>query len=329
MDFTFLGRNISCVDIGQATRGWITENWLTSVANTPHGGTTPRPSEFSITISAREEPTPRHIRDDDAVTSDLGTKHILRGNDEFWILENRDRNASAVHARLEDGSATLELHGAPFTGWMALLSAFSEAMASSGILRLHAAAIHHDGRTIALLGPSGRGKSTTVLRAILGGWHPIAEDGCWLDVETLNLMPADGHLRLRPDGVELLRAVRPDLAPGSLEQRKYEIPLEKLGERRVASTLTDLVCLERSETSQPEWRPLPPARTVMALHESAGVPHTARVGILHAKAFGYIVRRTHNSTLRMGALSSPFPTAPPANRAEPRTANWTTRYVES
>ncbi len=317
MDSEFLGRRIRCVDVDSTTRRRIGENWLKSVALATHRGRPPQPADFSITISARETPTPRHIRDRDAEIGPWGTKHILLGNDEFWILEASDHESSAVHARLGDGTATLELHGTPFVGGMALFAAFGEAMASSGVLYLHAAAIHRDGRTLALLGPSGRGKSTTLLRAIAAGWQPIAEDGCWLEVETMTLLPADESLRLRPGSLELLQAIRPELLAGARHPERLEIPLEKLGPRVLTSTLTDLVYLERSEAGQPAWHPLSPARTVMALHESVGIPHTARVGAAQTRAFGAIVRQTTNSTLRMGAITSPFPAAPPADRAVP------------
>lgn len=314
MDSEFLGRRIRCVEVDSTTRQRIGENWLDSVANMTHCGTHPRPADFSITIAAREDPTPRHIRDRDAEIGPWGTKHIRLGNDEFWILEGSDQASSSVHARLGETAATLELHGTPFVGWMALFAAFGEAMASSGVLYLHAAAIHRNGRTLALLGPSGRGKSTTLLRAIAAGWQPIAEDGCWLDVETMRLLPADESLRLRLGSLELLRAVRPDLLAGRLDQERVEIPLEELAPRVPTSTLTDLVYLERGEAGQPAWHPLSPARTVMALHESVGIPHTARVGAAQMRAFGAIIRQTTNSTLQMGAMTSPFPAAPPDNR---------------
>ena len=326
MDREFLGRKIRCSGIDPATQQRINGLWLDSAANAPRDGTPFESAELSITIALRETPTPLHIRNRNAEIGTWGTRHVLVGGDEFWVLESGDAESSAVHGRIEAGGATLELHGAPFTGWLALFSAFGEAMASSGVLHLHAAALHKDGRTLALLGPSGRGKSTSLLRGIAAGWYPIAEDSCWLDVETLRLLPADGPLRLRAGSVELVRALRPDLVAARLDRERVEIPLEQLGERLVASTLTDIVRLERSESTRAEWHPLPATRTVMALHESVGIPHTARVGAMHTRAFASIVRRTTNSTLRMGAISSPFPAAPPIEGAGRSPADAAARY---
>ncbi|HEX7051157.1 MAG TPA: ATP-binding protein [Longimicrobiales bacterium] len=63
------------------------------------------------------------------------------------------------------------------------------------------AAARLDG-AIAFLGPSGTGKSTTLLRLARAGWTPLAEDLSWVEPHTLTLYGWDRGVRLWPGTLE-------------------------------------------------------------------------------------------------------------------------------
>jgi hypothetical protein len=183
-------------------------------------------------------------------------------------------------------------------------------MANTGIVWLHAAAVHDGANTLVLLGTSGRGKSTTLVRAARQGWFPIAEDGCWLDVATRTLVGADHRVRLTPDSLALFG----DLTTAHEEpgkDGKHELDYEAVGQRVASATLTHLVHMERSADPESAWHALDRARAVMALYQAVGIPNTERVGEWVAGAFGSLVRRTTCLRLQLGLPSAPIPPLPP------------------
>lgn len=283
------------------TQDWIDCHWIEPTRSADPTLPHPLPSSYVITIEARRVLVPHAIRDRPADLGTPGTRHLRLGGDEFWILEDD----SGVHGRLDEYGAHLAVYGAPFRGWLALRFALAEAVGASGVVWLHTAAITDGTRTLALLGPTGRGKSTTLLRAVAAGWRPIAEDACFLDLTNLTLVGGDRHVRARVESAALLRAA--GLDPGPVVEGRHEIAYPALGGRVPAATLTDLVHLVRGAEPQPSWRPLRAADAVMALHEGAGIPNTARVGAVVARGFGEVVRRCRGTTLELGAPTEAFP----------------------
>src|SRR5262249_3405818 len=163
-----------------------------------------------------------------------------------------------VQGRFVTNGAQLAIVGAPFAAWSALQEALHEVLAVSGVLRLHAAVVQVDTATLALLGPSGRGKSTTLVRAAAMGWRPVSEDAVFLDLASLTVVGADerDHVRLRVPG----------------HDGRLEIGFAELGGRVPSASLTHLVHLVRGRTSVPRWSELSRADAVMALHEAMGMP---------------------------------------------------------
>lgn len=305
MDRQFLGRRVRLLDLDATA----VERFVAECLDPVPGAGDEAAAADGPTITLRGVPSavPDAVDLGSATVGPWGTRHLRAGPDEFWVVED----GGGVHGTVGADGADLVLHGRPFTARRALHAAFAEAMTASGRLRLHTAVVA-DGRRVALLlGPSGRGKSTTVLRGLRAGWRPVAEDSCWLDPATLRVHRADRFLRLRPEGLAWLRSVRPDLRPGPLVDGKHEIPLDRLdGGAGTPSALTDLVLLVRTDDPTPAWSPLAPTTAVMALHQAAGIPHTARAGTVLTTAFADLVPRLHRHTLTLGAPDRPLPPLP-------------------
>jgi len=308
VEIDFLGRTITLDRVVPSTAEWIRGTWFAPMASAA-AGAAGRDLYASIEVVERGESLPAAIVGHEAGEGLFGSRHFTLENDEVWIIDGGEAATCGAHLRLGGRSSTIELYGVPFTGWFSLQSALSEALGATGLVLLHAAAIHHGSDTVALVGPSGRGKSTSLVRAIMGGWQPVSEDGCWLDVESLQLVGGDRKLRLLPSSLELLHEARPDLDPGPLVGPKYEIDFDSIGDRVGSAKLTGIAQLRRSEATMPHWEPATPTSAVMALFQASGVPHTSRVRRRYASYFGDIVNRVACTTLLLGDRSEPIPTA--------------------
>ncbi len=305
-EIEFLGRRIAVDAVSDATSNWFSEYWFAPMRAASLALAFNR-VDHTITVVESAEHVPASVATcDNAHAGLFGSRHFTTDQDEFWIIESADPNPSAVHVRLGDRRADITLYGVAFDGWFGLQAALSECLGATGLVLLHAAAIRNASSTVLLVGPSGRGKSTTLLRAVMGGWQPIAEDGVWLDIPTLHGVGADAFLRVLPSGLDLLRLARPGLDPGPLVGPKYEVPFAVVGEVVPHSEVTEIALLERSESTTPEWVPMATARTVMALYQSSGIPHTQRVGRLYGGWFGDVAERVQASVLRLGARDVPI-----------------------
>ncbi|MXV21131.1 hypothetical protein [Deinococcus xianganensis] len=154
----------------------------------------------------------------------------------------------------------------------ALMVAFTEVLRAQGLLPLHAAAFEHHGRVTALLGPSGTGKSTALLGALLAGARPVTEDYGLYEPATGLLHGLDGGLRCLPDTLARVRAAVPDLPEPATVRGKALVTWAMLGaEQRWHAPLTHVEVLRRDGQGA-GVRPLPLAQRVMSLWAATGVP---------------------------------------------------------
>jgi hypothetical protein len=271
-------------------------------------------SAFAVELTSESGAIPATILERDAYDAPLGTRHLALDDDEFWVLERVAQTDQGVRGRIFADGAALTTVGSPFAAWGALRQAVHEVLAASGIIWLHASAARVGPATAAFVGPRGRGKSTTLVRAAASGWTPLAEDAAFVDVDTLAIVRADGHdhVRLRPgfaeSGVSIPTAATP--RPGS--DGRLEVAFAELGGGVSSARLTHLVRLVRGTASKPAWSRLSRTDAVMALHEAVGVPTTRRVGRLLGAAFGDIVTRVETLTLDLGSPQVPLPALPHA-----------------
>lgn len=199
----------------------------------------------------------------------------------------------------------------------ALYLCLGEALRASGLLPLHAAVVVRGEEAMALAAPSGTGKTTTLLRLMERGWHPLAEDLAWLDPDSLRIHGWDRGVRLWPNAIARLPTALREAAWRTDADGKRFLPWsELLPERRPAATLRSIVRLERGgegrttttltnpgasdlgfgnadlgEGSLALAAPLPPHEAVRLLWETMGVPLTdAARGLAHT-AVPQLVRR--------------------------------------
>jgi hypothetical protein len=88
-----------------------------------------------------------------------------------------------------------------------------------GTVTLHASSLSFHGRSLALVGEAGAGKSTTAAALALRGWPVLAEDVCALakSAGSYPVVPAYPRICLWPDSVDFLFASRealPLMVPG-------------------------------------------------------------------------------------------------------------------
>jgi hypothetical protein len=205
--------------------------------------------------------------------------------------------------------ASLRVWGASEAMAEMLHLALTEATRASGLLPLHASVAERDGLATAFLGPSGRGKTTTLLRAVIEGWRPVAEDFCWLDPDTLDLHGWDGGLRLLPDSRALLESHYPGVRAEATADEKVLVPYERLGLERRPARLARIARLERdpARAARPSaWAGLGRREAAVALWEATGVPLAAASRERAGAAVGLVLGRVELATLELGAPPLPL-----------------------
>jgi hypothetical protein len=190
-----------------------------------------------------------------------------------------DESAGCV-LELEDQSAVIRIWGLDFThsarARAALFATMIEALTASGLVCIHAAIASRKARAWAMLGPSGRGKSTTLLRAIQSGWRALAEDMSWFDPDSGLLYGWDRGLRLLPDSTEHLRAWKPELEGDVQLDDKRFVPFDALGGTDRPSSLERLVLLERDDREHSVWERIDRTTLAVALWDAIGLPFSPR-----------------------------------------------------
>jgi hypothetical protein len=196
---------------------------------------------------------------------------------ELELFDDRAR-IRAWSAEFEDSSRVDRDDGGDDTMSLALHVAICESLRARGLVPLHAAVIEREGRATALLGPSGVGKSTTLLSAIDAGWRAVAEDFAWLDPAECLIQGWRGEqgVRIRPDGMSHIPASRRS-APWRVERDgKLLLGYDDLSPRRRGwARLTRVTVLHRDPSRDSALEALEALGlrdATRALWESAGVP---------------------------------------------------------
>lgn len=190
----------------------------------------------------------------------------------------------------------------------ALYQGLCEAMRVSGLIPLHAAVAARAGGTgaTAFLGPSGTGKTTTLLRAIHAGWTPLAEDFGWIDPHTLNYHSWDRALHLLPDTFERLQVLFPGVQSDPFNGRKFPVPFERLSGQRWVAPLEALTVLERDASRSSGWETLGGVQTLVGLLGSAGMPLISAMCQPFSSACGALIGRLECRKLVLGQGKLPL-----------------------
>lgn len=277
LDLRILGRRLGGRGVSAALGAWLREHW-----HRPEHVVPPHP--FSVTLECMAAGRVPSTLDRRTVRAALpGFELAWRNRDAIW--EWREPDAGVRLELRQIGASIHAWDEAPKPTPRALAAlhlAVCEAVRASGLVPLHAAiavAPNAGRRATALLGASGAGKSTTLLRLMRVGWMPVAEDFGWVDPETLAIYGWDRGVRVWPGTLE---AFRPDLAARHWPRDadgKLLLGYRELGATAMrAGTLSGLALLTPEPGGdaggESDRGPLPDHVGVRALWEAVGVPLT-------------------------------------------------------
>jgi hypothetical protein len=182
----------------------------------------------------------------------------------------------------------------------ALFVALAEAVRWTGLVPLHAAVVARDGNATALLGRSGTGKSTTLLRAAELGWTVLSEDFAWLDPVSLDVHGWDRGVHVWPETLEGVVPQFAGLPWTPVSDGKLFLPFHHLtGQRATSARLTRVVSLVRDD-GPAGWSPLSAGDAVRALWECTGVPLADAARAANAAVISHLLRTVEIRTLRIG-----------------------------
>jgi hypothetical protein len=183
--------------------------------------------------------------------------------------------------------------------------AIAEGLRASGLISLHASIAARDGLALAFLGPSGRGKTTTLLRALEAGFTPVCEDFAWCDPESLLVYGFDRGLRLLPDTAQHFET-RFGITPSVWQGDKWFVPYSSLKFERQAVKLHGIALLERDPESQTGFEPLAKREAALAFWEASGMPLSGLVQTRISGLVAVMVARLERHRLRLGQGEIPF-----------------------
>lgn len=268
LGFPLLGRPLGARLRTPAIVGWLAERWRFDEHDVPA-------HPFRITLEECER-RPGDLPRMDGAPLEVRLPDVSLPWWNCGACWRTGGEEAGVAARFEEGEAEIRVWGggAPSPDlFAALYLAMNEALRASGLVPLHAAVVARGEEAVALVAPSGTGKSTTLLRLLEGGWAPLAEDLAWLDPATLEVYGWDRGIRLWPETIE---HVLPHLAaaPWTTDpDGKRFLRYDALGVPRTAEArLTRLVRLERGGEGASQLEPLPAREAVRTLWEATGVP---------------------------------------------------------
>lgn len=215
----------------------------------------------------------------------------------YWLGDE----TAGVRLELRDNGAAINVWGASPLLLPAVQVALIETLRASGFVLFHAAAAVRAGDVTLFLGPSGTGKTTTLLRVLEAGWQAVAEDLAWLDPRDLRVYGWDRGLHVLPDTAQHLLAYRPDLKLGEAgTDGKFSVPYEALGNPRGHGQLRRIVALERMPEQSTAWTLLTPLKTGLALWRATGVPLSSRAQEALAVLVPRLVHEVESMRLVLG-----------------------------
>jgi hypothetical protein len=181
----------------------------------------------------------------------------------------------------------------------------AEGLRASGLISLHASIAAQDGLAIAFLGPSGRGKTTTLLRSLEAGFVPVCEDFAWCNPITLEVFGFDRGLRLLPDTATFFEE-RFGIKPSIWQVDKWFVPYSSLNLERQAVSLAMIALLERQPDRPSGLEALSKRQAALAFWEASGLPLLRTVQDRISQQIAGMVARLEVRRLVLGQGPIPF-----------------------
>ena len=228
-----------------------------------------------------------------------GPLAIWNNDPVFWL------GSSGTGGQIEmlEAGVKLDLWGSSDSRFEIAMIGLAEGLRASGLISLHTSMPARDGRALALLGPSGRGKTTSLIRALSSGLQPVCEDFAWCEPSTARVYGFDRGLRLLPDTAKLFEQLfglqASQIQGGEQQGDKWFVPYSSFTERQSA-TLAALVLLERQPELPTAWLEVAPRAAALALWEASGMPLSDPVRQRTSQEIGRLARTLPAYTLRLG-----------------------------
>ncbi len=192
--------------------------------------------------------------------------------------------------------------------------AVAEGLRCSGLLPLHVAGAVFTSasgpQTSVFAGPSGTGKSTTLLRAVAAGGQPVAEDLMWYDPGSLLVYGWERSVRLLPDSLSSLPAgVRQGGWPVGPDG-KASVPYSALSGSPVlrgGTPLSRFVVLARSPDEDSRLESLPRREAALAVWEAARLPLADQARAQVTRHIAEMIQQVPFFRLHLGRTPLPFP----------------------
>jgi hypothetical protein len=309
--FPILGRQFEADEVGERLAAWLVHHWRREHPEAPFSRDRIHlrcPDGPDVPADLRSRLPATHHPATDAATP----VHVAVDGERAEVLLGS--LAGGAYLELEPEEARVRAWGVAGPGDPGrgpLLVALHEAVRASGLLPLHCAAAVRpaDPGATAFVGPSGVGKSTTLLTLVQAGWAPVCEDFAWLDPGSLWMFAWDHDVRLLPDALERMGRLptRPAAAVGDPKRVVgfADLTAHFGVQRRRAAPLVRLIRLERG-TGRTRWGPLPRREAVPPLWEAIGLPLTGRSRQQVATQIGALVDDVGRGSLRIGETPVPL-----------------------
>jgi hypothetical protein len=232
---------------------------------------------------------------------------LFVGTVECWNLEPViwiGDATSGIRIELLEGQMVAHAWGVPANVELFHL-AIAEGLRASGLISLHASIAARVGQALAFLGPSGRGKTTTLLRSLEAGFVPVCEDFAWCDPGTLEVFGFDRGLRLLPDTAKLFEA-HFGITPSIWQVDKWFVPYSSLKVERRVVNLKTIALLERNPEQATGFGLLSKREAALAFWEASGMPLSRPVQDRVSQRIAGMVSRLEVRRLRLGQGAIPF-----------------------
>ena len=215
-------------------------------------------------VEVRLGPVPDRLADvrESGVVYQVGPREFrlaLDGVATYWV---RDGHTIVIdqHAGAYEDEVRVFLLG----------SVFGALLHQRGVLPLHASAIQVDGRCVAVLGPSGLGKSTLAAAFSTAGYPVVADDVLAVHADGNGApvcSPGYPELKLWADAARRLGIDTTELRPFQGLRRKFALPVAGVGDRKPLR-LTRIYALSYSDDDSLSLEPLEGGRKLAALIEN-------------------------------------------------------------
>ena len=323
MEIDILGRRLSCHGLPVSVMTALSDCWHFpehSAPATDRGATNVSATGYTLSIAAGLPDRPDRLRGEWVSVGGMSQPVEVRSDGAGFEYQDASGRLDCRHTEghteirteFTPAGPTGAAPSLPYTETLHL--AVAEGLRCSGLLPLHVAgAVFMTAtgpETSVFAGPSGTGKSTTLLHAVAAGGQPVAEDLMWYDPHSRLVYGWDRGIRLLPGSLSFLPArVRECDWPVSTDG-KTNVPYSALSDSPVVrggTPLSRFVVLTRSPGEDSRLEPLPRREAALAVWEAARLPLADEARAQVTRHIEELTRQVPFFRLHLGRTPLPFP----------------------